>query len=1007
MKGSVEEKVMDRQKYSLLAIESSSTSEMKKIATDFLSRVWIESKKLWHIVGPDIINRLAGYSMTVITQAFAGHLGDVELASISMANNIIVGFGYGLLLGMASALATLCGQTFGAKRYHMLGIYMQRSWIVLFSCCILLLPVYLYASPILKLIGQSDEVAEQSGALALWLIPLHFSYAFQFPLQRFLQCQLKNFVTLWVSLAVLVLHSVTTWILVSVLDFGVVGAAIALDISCWACGLGLFWYVVSGGCPLSWVGFSIQAFSGIWEFAKYSAASGVLLCLEFWSYRILILMTGFLEEATLAVDALSICTTINVWDLMIHLAFLVGTAVRVANELGSGNGKAAKFAQQVSMAQSASIGLCLCVLVIMFHHKFAHVFTSSPDVIEAVDQMSYLLAVTVLLNSVQSVLAGVVVGSGWQAWVAYISLFSYYIFGLPLAFVMGSALHFGVSGIWGGMIFGGTAVQTAILAIVTIRHDWEMEAQKAMQRSRLFFSFTLPTKQPTEQEVICMMGIVDREEEVHLHQSLLAESSSKNTTTTDDDQQNTHLWSRVWIESKKLWRVVGPAIIGRLSAFSMIVITQAFAGHLGVVELASISIANNVIVGFTFGLLLGMASALETLCGQAFGAKRHHMLGIYLQRSWIVLFLCCILLLPIYIFASPILKLLGQSDDVAEMSGVVSLWLLPMHFSYAFLFPLQRFLQSQLKNFVTLWVALVVLVFHALISWLFVYVLDFGVVGAAIALDISWWVSFFVLLGYVTCGWCPLSWTGFSMEAFSGLWEFVKLSTASGVMLCLEFWYYRILILMTGHLQNATLSVDALSVCMTMNAWELMIHLAFFAGTGVRVSNELGAGNGQAAKFAAKVSVAESSLIALFFCILIIAFRDNFGYIFTTSSDVIQRVNQMSYILGITILLNGVQPVLSGVAVGSGWQAWVAYINLFCYYIIGLPLGFVMGWVADLGVTGIWGGMILGGTAVQTVILGIVTSRRDWEKEAQKASQRVNKWSTPNPDDQTEEQQYT
>lgn len=42
---------------------------------------------------------------------------------------------------------------------------------------------------------------------------------------------------------------------------------------------------------------------------------------------------------------------------------------------------------------------------------------------------------------------------------------------------------------------------------------------------------------------------------------------------------------------------------------------------------------------------------------------------------------------------------------------------------------------------------------------------------------------------------------------------------------------------------------------------------------------------------------------------------------------------------------------ITGVAVGSGWQAWVAYINLFCYYIIGLPLGIVMGWVADLGVT--------------------------------------------------------
>lgn len=39
-----------------------------------------------------------------------------------------------------------------------------------------------------------------------------------------------------------------------------------------------------------------------------------------------------------------------------------------------------------------------------------------------------------------------------------------------------------------------------------------------------------------------------------------------------------------------------------------------------------------------------------------------------------------------------------------------------------------------------------------------------------------------------------------------------------------------------------------------------------------------------------------------------------------------------------------------GVAVGSGWQAYVAYINLGCYYLIGVPLGFSMGWAFDLGV---------------------------------------------------------
>ncbi|KAI9200857.1 hypothetical protein LWI28_014129 [Acer negundo] len=177
--------------------------------------------------------------------------------------------------------------------------------------------------------------------------------------------------------------------------------------------------------------------------------------------------------------------------------------------------------------------------------------------------------------------------------------------------------------------------------------------------------------------------------------------------------------------------------------------------------LAAISIANTVIVGFNFGLLLGMASALETLCGQAFGAKKYHLLGIYMQRSWMVLFLFCVLLLPFYIFASPILKWLGQPDDVAEMSGVVVLWSIPMHFSFGLLFPVQRFLQSQLKNQVIAWVSLVGLLINVLTSWLFVYVLDWGVIGAAVALDISWWVLFIGLFGYTALGGCPLSWTGF------------------------------------------------------------------------------------------------------------------------------------------------------------------------------------------------------------------------------------------------------
>ncbi|KAI0498560.1 hypothetical protein KFK09_019448 [Dendrobium nobile] len=208
----------------------------------------------------------------------------------------------------------------------------------------------------------------------------------------------------------------------------------------------------------------------------------------------------------------------------------------------------------------------------------------------------------------------------------------------------------------------------------------------------------------------------------------------------------------------------------------------------------------------------------------------------------------------------------------------------------------------------------------------------------------------------------------------------------------LENWYYRILIVLAGNIKNAEIAVDALSICISINGWQLMIPLAFFAATGVRVANELGAGNSKGAKFATIVAVITSSIIGIIFFILIITFHNKIAYIFTISEVVIDAVDDLSFLLAFTILLNSIQPILSGVAVGSGWQSVVAYVNIGSYYLIGIPLGILMGWLLHLGVLGIWAGMI-GGTAIQTLILAIMTIRCDWDKEALKASSRMEKLS--------------
>lgn len=92
-----------------------------------------------------------------------------------------------------------------------------------------------------------------------------------------------------------------------------------------------------------------------------------------------------------------------------------------------------------------------------------------------------------------------------------------------------------------------------------------------------------------------------------------------------------------------------------------------------------------------------------------------------------------------------------------------------------------------MKNFASAAASGVALCVHVAISWLLVSRFRFGLVGIALTLNFSWWATAAMLFAYVACGGCPETWNGLSLEAFAGLWEFVKLSAASGVML----WYVR------------------------------------------------------------------------------------------------------------------------------------------------------------------------------------------------------------------------
>ncbi|XP_010275892.1 PREDICTED: protein DETOXIFICATION 41 [Nelumbo nucifera] len=449
-------------------------------------------------------------------------------------------------------------------------------------------------------------------------------------------------------------------------------------------------------------------------------------------------------------------------------------------------------------------------------------------------------------------------------------------------------------------------------------------------------------------------------------------------------------WSRLFAwESRLLWLLSGSSIIVSIFNFMLSLVTQMFTGHLGSLELAGASIANVGIQGLAYGIMLGMSSAVQTVCGQAYGAKKYAALGIICQKAIILHLGAAVILSFVYWFSGPILRAIGQSDSIADNGQVFSHGLLPQLYAFAIYCPLQRFLQAQ--NIVNPLACISVGVFllHILLTWLVLYVFKCGLLGASLTLSFSWWVLLIITGLYVVLSpSCKKTWTGFSMKTFKGLWSYFKLTASSAVMLCLEIWYNQSLVLISGLLPNPTVALDSISICMNYLNWDMQFMLGLSAAASVRVGNELGAAHPKVTKFSVIVVNTTSILISLVFSVIVLVCRTPLSEAFTSSSSVIKAVSELTPLLAISVFLNGIQPILSGVAIGSGWQALVAYVNLSTYYIIGLPVGCVLGFKTSLGATGIWWGMILG-VSLQTVTLIILTAKTNWIKEVDKAMERI------------------
>lgn len=179
-----------------------------------------------------------------------------------------------------------------------------------------------------------------------------------------------------------------------------------------------------------------------------------------------------------------------------------------------------------------------------------------------------------------------------------------------------------------------------------------------------------------------------------------------------------------------------------------------------------------------------MASALETLCGQAFGAKQYQRLGTQTYTGVFSLLLVCIPLAVLWMYVGKLLTYIGQDPQISHEAGKFIKWLIPALFAYATLQPLIRYFLMQSMIVPMLVSSCITICFHIPLSWVLVFSSGLANIGAAVAIGISMWLNVIILASYMrwspACAKtrAPLSW-----ETVEGMKEFFQLAIPSAIMI--------------------------------------------------------------------------------------------------------------------------------------------------------------------------------------------------------------------------------
>ncbi len=412
-----------------------------------------------------------------------------------------------------------------------------------------------------------------------------------------------------------------------------------------------------------------------------------------------------------------------------------------------------------------------------------------------------------------------------------------------------------------------------------------------------------------------------------------------------------------------------PLVGAQLASIAIGVTDTVMIGWLGATELAAAVLATQ----FYFLLWIvgaGISFAVIPLASSALGAdntrgvRRSVRMGL-----WLLTLFSAAAMIPLW-FAGDILLKLGQDPEIAALAGVymhVALW---AFFPALLVVGLRAFLISLEYASFILWATISGTLLNALLNYIFIFgnfgAPRLGISGAALA---TVGTNVFVLA--VMVGYILLKQRTRTFEIFTRIWrpdweafvEILRLGWPISAALLAETGLFAAATVMMGWL--GTIPLAAHGIAMQVVAMAFMIPLGLANAATVRIGVAFGRRDrvalGRAGLAALIITTCLSLTIAVVYIIfpgvLIARFLDMGN---AKSVEVLQYAIPLLIIASVFHLFDGLQVVGLGLLRGLKDTRVPMYIAVVSYWMVGVPIAYLLAFTFNLGGTGIWTGMAVG-----------------------------------------------